>query len=85
MHERGNPDPRPLERPMNLMDLIVLACTLASPGTCHEYHLMFQSAGSLRACAMQAQPYLAQWIGEHPQLRVARWHCAWPGQEGEKI
>jgi hypothetical protein len=59
---------------MNLMDLIVLACTLASPGTCHEYHLVFQSSGSLRACTMQAQPYLAQWIGEHPQLRVARWH-----------
>ncbi|MGC1409072.1 MAG: hypothetical protein WA864_09050 [Acetobacteraceae bacterium] len=70
---------------MNLMDLIVLACTLASPGTCREYHLMFQSAGSLRACTMQAQPYLAQWISEHPQLRVARWHCAWPGQEDEKI
>ena len=45
---------------------------------------MFQSAGSLRTCTMQAQPYLARWIGEHPNLRVARWHCAWPGQEDEK-
>ncbi len=69
---------------MNLMDLIVLACTLASPATCHEYHLMFQSGGSIRACAMQAEPYLAQWIGDHPNLRVARWRCAWPGQEDEK-
>ena len=34
---------------------------------------------------MQVQPYLAQWIGEHPNLRVARWHCAWPQQEDEKI
>jgi hypothetical protein len=33
---------------------------------------------------MQAQPYLAQWIGEHPNLRVARWHCEWPQQEDEK-
>jgi hypothetical protein len=70
---------------MNLIDLVVLACTLASPGDCHEYHLMVQSAGSLRTCAMQAQPYLAQWIGEHPNLRVARWHCEWPGREDEKI
>jgi hypothetical protein len=70
---------------MNLIDLVVLACALASPGTCHEYHLPFQGAGSLHSCAAQAQPYLARWIGEHPNLRVARWHCEWPSQEGEKI
>jgi hypothetical protein len=70
---------------MNLVDLIVLACSLASPGTCHEYRLPFQTAGSLRACAMDAQPYLAQFVGEHPNLRVVRWRCAWPGQEDEKI
>jgi hypothetical protein len=69
---------------MNLVDLIILACTLASPGTCHEYHMMVQSAGSLRTCVMQAQPYLAQWAGDHPTLRVARWHCEWPSQEDEK-
>ena len=70
---------------MNLIDLVVLACTLVSPGECREYHLLLQSADSLRACTMQAQPYLAQWIGEHPGLRVARWHCAWTKQEDEKI
>jgi len=69
---------------MNLIDLIVLACTLTTPEACHEYHLLYQSAGSLRTCTMDAQPYLARWIGEHPNLRVARWHCAWPGQEDEK-
>lgn len=74
-----------VEGAMNLIDLVVLACTLVSPGACHEYHLLFQSGGSLRACTMQAQPYLAQWIGEHPSLRAARWYCAWPGQEDEKI
>jgi hypothetical protein len=72
-------------RALNLIDLVVLACTLVNPGACHEYHLLFQSAGSLRTCTMQAQPYLAQWIGEHPSLRVARWHCAWPNQEDQKI
>jgi hypothetical protein len=70
---------------MNLIDLIVLACTLAAPGTCREYHLLIQSVGSLRACAMQAPPFLAQWVAEHPSLRVARWHCAWPGQEDENL
>jgi hypothetical protein len=69
---------------MQLVDLVLVACTLVSPGACREYHLMFQTSGSLRSCTMQAQPYLAQWVGEHPNFRVARWHCAWPGQEGEK-
>ncbi len=69
---------------MQLVDLIVLACALINPGACHEYHLLFQTAGSLRGCTMQAQPYLAQWIGEHPNVRVARWRCAWPDNEGDK-
>jgi P2-related tail formation protein len=69
---------------MDLMDLVVLACTLASQAACHEYHLLYQSVISPRTCTMQAQPYLAQWIGEHPNLRVARWYCAWPSQEDRK-
>jgi hypothetical protein len=71
---------------MQWVDLIVLACSLANPNTCKEYHLMmFQEVASLRACMTEAQPYLAQWIGEHPHERVARWRCAWPNQEGKKI
>jgi len=33
---------------------------------------------------MQAQPYLAQSVGDHPNFRVARWHCAWPEEEENK-
>jgi hypothetical protein len=69
---------------MHLVDLVLLACSLVNPDACREHHLMFQSAGSLRSCTMQAQPYLAQWVGEHPNLRVVRWHCAWPDQEERK-
>jgi hypothetical protein len=69
---------------MNLVDLVVLACTLASPSVCHEYHNLFQSAGSLRSCMLQAPPFLAQWVDAHPGYRIARWRCAWPDQEGEK-
>jgi hypothetical protein len=68
---------------MNLVDLIFIACSLASPTSCHEQHLLFQSQGSLKACVMQAQPYLAQWVGEHPGFRIARYHCDWPDREGE--
>ena len=70
---------------MNMIELIVLACTIASPNDCHEYHVLLQSAESPRTCAMQAQPYLAQWAGEHPAYAIKRWHCAYAGQEGGKI
>ena len=70
---------------MNLVDLILLACTLANPTGCREYHLLFQTSGSLRSCMMQAQPYLAQWAGEHPGFQIKRWRCAWPDQEEGKI
>jgi hypothetical protein len=81
MYLRGSPAS---EQAMQLVDLILLACTLANPDACREYHLLFQTAGSLQTCTMEAQLYLAQWIGEHPNFRVARWHCAWPDQEDEK-
>jgi hypothetical protein len=86
---------------MNLVDLILLACMLANPGanpgadlgassganpgSCREYHVLFQTSGSLQSCMMQAEPYLAQWSGEHPAFRIMRWRCAWPDQEGGKI
>jgi hypothetical protein len=73
-----------MELVMQLVDLILLACSLANPNACHEYHLVFETAGSLQSCTMQAQPYLAQWVGEHPNFRVTRWHCAWPdGEDGK--
>lgn len=70
---------------MNLVDLILLACTLANPDVCKEYHMLFQTSGSLQSCVAQAQPYLAQWAGEHPAYRIKRWRCAWPDQEEGKI
>jgi hypothetical protein len=68
---------------MELVDLIVLACMTADPAQCREYHIQFESSQSLRSCMMQAEPYLAQWAGEHPGLSIKRWRCAWPGQEDE--
>ena len=70
---------------MQLVDLILLACSLTNASACHEYHIEFETGGSLQSCTMQAQPYLAQWVGEHPNFRVARWRCAWPDQEDQKI
>ncbi len=66
---------------MNLIDLVVLVCSLANPTACEEQHILFESQGSLRTCMFQAVPYLAGWVGDHPGLRVVRWHCDWPDHE----
>ncbi len=67
---------------MNLVDLIVLVCSLAHPSwACQERHMLLESSGSLAACMWEAQPYLARWAGEHPDARIARFHCAWPETE----
>lgn len=64
-----------------MVDLIVTVCLLAHPGSCRDRHLLFESSGSLAACMWQAQPYLARWIGEHPNLRIVRYRCEWPDVE----
>jgi hypothetical protein len=34
----------------------------------------------------EAQPFIAEWSGQHPDLRVTKWKCAWPGtKEGDDI
>ena len=69
---------------MPLVDLVVVACAVANPAACRDYHLVFEWEGTLRACAMQAETRLEQWNEEHPNLHVTRWRCAWPSQEDEK-
>ena len=66
---------------MNLIDLIIFACSISNPTACQEQHVLFESAGSLRTCMVQAPPYLAAWAGEHPGVRIARWRCDWPDSE----
>jgi len=70
---------------MYMLDLVLLACSLTEPSMCREHHLMFESAGSLHSCVMQAPPLVAQWAGAHPKLRVVRWHCDFPEREQQPI
>lgn len=66
---------------MNMVDLIVIVCSLAAPSVCQERHMLFESHGSLYTCMWEAQPFLAQWIGDHPDLRIAGFRCDWPERE----
>jgi hypothetical protein len=63
---------------MNPIDLIVTVCVVLSPATCEETHLVFNWNGSLKQCVMGAQPYIAQWVGEHPKWNAVKWRCEYP-------
>ena len=53
---------------MDFIAIVFTVCVLADPNNCQEQRLDYAAEGSLRQCVMSAQPYLAQWIGEHPQV-----------------
>jgi hypothetical protein len=63
---------------MGMLEVIMTVCALSQPRQCEEQHLQFDGQGSLRQCAMDAQPYLAKWVNEHPKWGVVRWHCEVP-------
>ena len=63
--------------------LIFPLCSLSRPDDCGEKRLQFAETMSPMQCAMAAQPYLAQFVVEHPDYRVARWRCAYAAREQE--
>jgi hypothetical protein len=63
---------------MGYIAIVFTVCALTHPDRCQEERLAFAWHGSLRSCVMSAQPYLAQWIGEHPQWSIQRYHCEYP-------
>jgi len=52
------------------IEIVMLVCAIAQPDRCEDKHLQFAWQGSLRQCVMAAQPYMAQWIAEHPQWTI---------------
>jgi hypothetical protein len=67
-----------MEPEMELIMIVVTVCAVAHPDQCEEQRLEFSSQFSLRRCVMSAQPYLAQWIGEHPKWTIKDYHCEYP-------
>lgn len=63
---------------MDLIAIVVTVCALARPDQCEEQRIEFSSQFSLRQCVMNAQPYLAQWIAEHPKWGIKSYHCEYP-------
>ena len=66
---------------MGLIELVVTVCVLALPSHCEDQHFPFSANMSLNQCVMNAQPYIAQWINEHPKLLAVRWRCDYGGSK----
>jgi hypothetical protein len=68
---------------MGLIEIVLTVCALSLPDQCEDKHLQF-AAGmsmSLTQCVMNAQPYIAQWINEHPKWLAVRWRCEYGASE----
>jgi hypothetical protein len=63
------------------IEIVMLVCAVTDSTQCEDKHLQFAWQGSLKQCVMAAQPYMAQWIGEHPQWVIKTYHCEFPGKQ----
>ena len=66
---------------MDLIDLVLTICLMASPSSCREERLHFENKGSLLNCMFLAPTQIVKWSEEHPNMRVVKWKCAYPSKE----
>jgi hypothetical protein len=64
---------------MGMIEMILTVCAVAQPSQCEDQHLQFAANMSLNQCVMNAPPYIAQWVGEHPKWMAVRWRCNYSG------
>ncbi|WP_237152475.1 hypothetical protein [Oryzibacter oryziterrae] len=70
---------------MDPVNLMITACLLSDPAICEEKAVPVAEAVSIRQCYAWAQPFLAQWAGNHPKYHIVKWRCGEPGKDGKDI
>jgi hypothetical protein len=68
-----------------LIEIILTVCAIANPNNCEEKYLQFAWDGSITQCMMGAPPYIAQWIGQHPEWTATKWSCGYPDSRRRQI
>jgi hypothetical protein len=69
---------------MGYIEVILTVCALSNPVNCEDRRLRLNWDGTPRQCAM-AQPYIAAWIGDHPEWTVKKWTCDYPDKRKQDI
>jgi hypothetical protein len=58
-----------------MIELAFVVCLRSLPVLCEERSMSYLPETTLMGCMMQAQPQLAEWSQQHPNLTVSRWTC----------
>ena len=58
-----------------MFELVFVACVIAAPETCEERSLAYVGRTDSFRCMVTAPQYLAGWVEEHPDWRIASWRC----------
>jgi hypothetical protein len=62
-----------------VIELVVLACLMAEPRHCEEFHMPFLQPVALFQCmAKPATLEVIQWAHAHPLWVIKRWTCGPP-------
>jgi hypothetical protein len=70
---------------MNFLELIFTVCAIGHANVCEDKYIAVQNDLQLSACAMQAQPTLAQWVGENPDWTIVGWRCDYSANRKQGI
>lgn len=57
-----------------MVELLFITCMAAAPDDCQERRLILGDV-SPTMCQHLAQPELARWMENHPELDIRRWEC----------
>ncbi|ODN68421.1 hypothetical protein [Methylobrevis pamukkalensis] len=63
---------------MNPIDIVLTLCLMSDPSNCFQHRLQYESYEPLKQCVFDAQFYIAQYMGAHPELKLKDWGCAIP-------
>ena len=61
-----------------MVELVVLACLMAEPKHCEEFHMPFLQPVALACMAKPTALEVIQWATEHPHWTIKKWTCGPP-------
>ena len=60
-----------------MYELIIVACLIALPAKCEEFHLPLEASGVMQ-CMREGEFQMVRWIEEHAGWAIRRWACSLP-------
>jgi hypothetical protein len=58
-----------------MLEIVVLACLIASPDKCEEIKVPFDEPAGMNACMREGQFQLVRWQSDHPEYLIKSWKC----------